>query len=263
MFEQVLQAGPTREDRRFASLSIAVGVHLVVIAVVILGSLLVVETVNTRDLLPVVFQLTPAPPLDLGPPPRGPDRAPASGPRADAKKAAEPEPLAQLPEPQSIDLQPQRVPDEPLVELDLATLNPTPGAGRSLDGDRNGPGSGDDRGDGTGGRDPPGTGGPTGDGRDDGPYFVGGGVTAPELLDRVKPRYPESARRGRVEGSVVLRAIIGEDGRIREVTVLRSSSRLFDAAAIEAVQQWRYAPGMRNGIPVPVYLTVVVEFTLQ
>ena len=70
------------------------------------------------------------------------------------------------------------------------------------------------------------------------------------------------ARSARVSGIVILEAVIGPDGRVTDVTVLRSVA-LLDEAAVEAVQQWEYTPTLLNGVPVPVIMTVTVNFTLR
>jgi TonB family protein len=94
-----------------------------------------------------------------------------------------------------------------------------------------------------------------------------GGVTNPELIpeSRVQPRYPEIARKAKVAGRVILQAIVRQDGSVGEIQVLSSPGKRFgfDEAAIEAVRQWRYKPGLQNGKPVDVYFTVVVDFPLQ
>ena len=61
---------------------------------------------------------------------------------------------------------------------------------------------------------------------------------------------------------MILEAIIGPNGSVTEVKVLRSVP-LLDDAAIAAVQQWQYTPTMLNGTPVPIIMTVTVNFTLQ
>jgi protein TonB len=78
----------------------------------------------------------------------------------------------------------------------------------------------------------------------------------------VAPAYPPIARAARVEGIVILEAVIGEDGAVRDVRVLRSIP-LLDAAATEAVRQWRFTPTLLNGQPVPVVMTVTVAFRLR
>jgi|TARA_Y100000031_G_C7944646_1_gene258686 protein TonB len=65
-----------------------------------------------------------------------------------------------------------------------------------------------------------------------------------------------------VSGVVILEAVIGPDGRVRDVRVLRSAP-LLDRAAIAAVRQWEYTPTLLNGVPVPVVMTVTVTFTLN
>ena len=78
----------------------------------------------------------------------------------------------------------------------------------------------------------------------------------------MSPLYPAIAQSARVQGIVIIEAIIGADGRVTDVTVLRSIP-LLDAAALTAVRQWEFTPTLLNGIPVPVIMTVTVNFTLQ
>ncbi|MFI5119896.1 MAG: energy transducer TonB [Thermoanaerobaculia bacterium] len=89
------------------------------------------------------------------------------------------------------------------------------------------------------------------------------GVTPPVPLETVSPAYPEPARRAHVEGVVLLKAIIGADGSVRDVRVLKAASVLLDPAALEAVRRWRYLPARVGKRPVPVYLDVVVTFSLK
>ncbi|PYT09492.1 MAG: hypothetical protein DMF49_01990 [Acidobacteria bacterium] len=79
---------------------------------------------------------------------------------------------------------------------------------------------------------------------------------------KVEPEYPEMARKARVEGKVIIEAVIDTDGNVVDVKVLRSIP-LLDKAAIEAVKRWKYRPAMQHGRPVKVYFTVVVEFNLR
>ena len=94
------------------------------------------------------------------------------------------------------------------------------------------------------------------------PIRVGGAIRPPQRIHDVAPRYPTIAQASRVEGVVILEAVIEEDGSVRDVRVLRSK-QLLDQAAIEAVRQWRFTPTMLNGQPVPVVMTVTVSFTLN
>jgi protein TonB len=96
----------------------------------------------------------------------------------------------------------------------------------------------------------------------DGTVRVGGSIKEPKKLKHVNPVYPAIARGERVQGMVILEALIGPDGRVKDVKVLRSLPQLDDAAA-EAVRQWVYTPTLLNGVAVPVLMTVTVNFALQ
>ena len=94
------------------------------------------------------------------------------------------------------------------------------------------------------------------------PVRVGGNIPAPTKTKDVLPIYPSEALQARVSGIVILEAIIGEDGKMRSVTVIRSVP-LLDQAAVNAVMQWEYTPTLVNGAAVPVVMTVTVNFMLQ
>jgi protein TonB len=98
--------------------------------------------------------------------------------------------------------------------------------------------------------------------RDRDPVRVGGSITRPERVRYVPPIYPDVARAARIEGTVILEAVIGADGAVREVRVLRPAPFLEDAA-IEAVKEWLFTPTRLNGEPVPVVMSVTVTFTLR
>ena len=86
-----------------------------------------------------------------------------------------------------------------------------------------------------------------------------------ELGDLASPVCFELARVARLEGNVILQAIIHSDGSVGDVEVLRTNrpNMGFEEAAIQAVTQWRYQPALQNGRPVEVYFTVFVEFKLH
>lgn len=94
-----------------------------------------------------------------------------------------------------------------------------------------------------------------------GPVRVGGQVKEPSKLRHVAPQYPDIARQARVQGMVVLEALISRSGEVQNVRVIRGVPLLNDAA-VAAVRQWRYTPTTLNGVPVPVVMTVTVNFTL-
>lgn len=95
-----------------------------------------------------------------------------------------------------------------------------------------------------------------------GPVRVGGRIKEPALIYRVEPVYPGVAVSANIEGTVILEAIVDQEGRVESVRVLRSVSVL-DRAAVEAVKQWRYSPVILNGIPEKFILTVAVTFRLE
>jgi protein TonB len=83
------------------------------------------------------------------------------------------------------------------------------------------------------------------------------------LVKKVEPPYPEIARRSKLEGVVVLEAVITKTGSVEEVKVLRALHPVLDQAALNAVKQWKYEPAILNGKPVKVYFTVTVTFKLS
>jgi protein TonB len=93
------------------------------------------------------------------------------------------------------------------------------------------------------------------------PVRIGGQIMAPALISRVDPVYPALAQAAQLEGIVILEATVGETGRVESVKVLRSVGPL-DAAAVEAVKQWRYSPLRLNDRPTSFVLTVTVQFHL-
>jgi TonB family protein len=94
------------------------------------------------------------------------------------------------------------------------------------------------------------------------PLRVGGYIQPPTKIKDVKPVMPDLARSARVQGVVIVEATIGEDGRVRDVKVLRSIP-LLDQAAIECVRQWEFSPTLLNGVPVPVIMTATVNFIVD
>jgi protein TonB len=94
------------------------------------------------------------------------------------------------------------------------------------------------------------------------PVKVSEGVLQAQLISRIEPRYPPLGVQLKMEGTVVLHAIIGRDGRISALEVV-SGSPFFVQAALDAVRQWRYRPTMLNGEPVEVDTTITVMFRLH
>jgi len=94
------------------------------------------------------------------------------------------------------------------------------------------------------------------------PLRVGGNIRAPSKVKDVKPLYPPVAQQARVQGVVIIEAIIDERGEIANARVLRSIP-LLDDAALSAVSQWQFTPTLLNGAPVGIMMTVTVNFTLM
>ncbi len=94
------------------------------------------------------------------------------------------------------------------------------------------------------------------------PVRPGGDVKVPAKIVHVPPVYPFIALESRVQGVVILEATISESGAVENLRVLRSHP-LLERAAIEAVRQWRYTPTRLNGVPVPVIMTVTINFVIQ
>ena len=96
------------------------------------------------------------------------------------------------------------------------------------------------------------------------PIRVGfGQMKEPKKLVDTKPIYPETARRAKIEGVVILEIIVDKQGGVRSWKVLRPLSLGLTEAAIDAVKTWKYEPPMYNGRPVEVLIVVTMRFSLQ
>jgi protein TonB len=241
MFDVVLAGHPVARRRRLAA-PVAVAAHALV-----LGAVLAVSAWKIGDVpepsVPIVFAAPASPPADAGTPAgekRPPDRHPSP---------------PSVPAPRVL---PASVPDvaPPIVITALPA------------------GSGDDAGLDPGaearpGGLPGGVPGSAGSGQAGGAGSDGvfseraPNVVAPRLLRQVPPEYPESARRARLQGIVVLQAVIGIDGGVDDVRVLSSASPLFEEPAVRAVRQWRYSAATLDGRAVRVYLTATITFAIH
>ena len=121
-----------------------------------------------------------------------------------------------------------------------------------------GSGKGGGVGSGTGGGVGPGSGGGIGGGV----YRVGGGVSAPILLYKKEPEYSEEARKAKYQGTVTLYVEVDPSGRATNIRVLHSLGLGLDEKAIEAVKQWKFKPGMKDGKAVTVQASIEVNFRL-
>jgi TonB family protein len=94
-------------------------------------------------------------------------------------------------------------------------------------------------------------------------FRVGGGVTAPKLISRVDPQYPDSARENHTKGSVIVQGVVLTDGAMTVNRLLRSLNPELDRSALDAMSQWRFEPGRLRGAPVPVEIDAEVNFNLK
>ena len=233
MFENSLIESTHKKEanRKAMSLPVSVAVHGLVIGLLLGASIWFVGDVPEPP-IPVTFYAAAPPP----PPP--PPAAPKAAPKPEAPKPVPVKPVEMT--------QPVVIPETVPVPL----AEPEPEAPSGVEGGVPGGVMG-------------GVVGGTGGGGGEEPLRVGGDVKAPVLSSRVEPQYPEAARKARMEGVIILEAIITADGNVEDVRVLKSVNPLLDASAVRAVQQWKYKPATLNGRAVRVYLTVTVTFRLN
>jgi TonB family protein len=229
----------SRRDRvrRLAALPAAVGIHALALGVVAVGQLWAVDPVH---------EVVPVPPLVVHlPPPSGSDHM-ASRRMTGGSASRQGHREATVP--------PVTVPAEAAK---------TPGSEASSD-------AGRVRGtEGLGGLEPGGSG--LGDAPElpavnpdvEVPRQVGGDVRAPVAVTRTAPAYPEVARRLRIQGVVLLAAVIDSSGDVVDVRVLNDIGFGCAQAAVAAVRTWKYRPGTLHGRPVSVWLEVKVSFRLD
>jgi TonB family protein len=95
-----------------------------------------------------------------------------------------------------------------------------------------------------------------------GVYKVGGGISAPQALTTPDPEYTEEARNAKTQGTCILWLIVDDQGRPRDIRIVRGLGFGLDARAVDAVKQWRFQPAMKDGHPVNVQISVEVGFKL-
>jgi protein TonB len=90
-------------------------------------------------------------------------------------------------------------------------------------------------------------------------------TTTPKLVKEVKPEYTPEARAAKIQGTVLLQAVIRADGTVGDVNVRRSLDDKYglDQRAIAAVKQWLFTPGMKDGEAVAVTVSIEVAFNLS
>jgi periplasmic protein TonB len=91
---------------------------------------------------------------------------------------------------------------------------------------------------------------------------IGGDVKAARLISSVPPVYPQLAKTQHIEGQVLVDALVDVNGRVSSMKVV-SGPVLLHQAAMEALRQWKYQAATLDGKPVPMHLTVTIQFHLQ
>jgi len=94
------------------------------------------------------------------------------------------------------------------------------------------------------------------------PLHVGGDVLAPRLVEKQEPQYSDEARKAKLQGTVLLSLVVGENGQTRDIRVMRYLGFGLDENAVTAVSRWRFEPGTKAGQPVPVVTNIEVNFRL-
>lgn len=166
------------------------------------------------------------------PPPAAPQKA---IPKKKKKRVPVPDPTPHDPEPilEELDI---AVPDiAPIGDYDIAVVIPDAPAIRT---------------------------GPSGDGNAQ-VAQVGDDVSAPVKVHAPQPLYTEGARAARIQGVVILQAIIDAAGKVADVKVLKGLPEGLDRSAIETIKTWTFEPARRAGLPVAVYFNLTVRFSLQ
>jgi TonB family protein len=91
----------------------------------------------------------------------------------------------------------------------------------------------------------------------------GVGMTAPQVVSEKRPDYSPETLRARVEGVVEMQAVVETTGRVRDVRVQKSLHPQLDAAAMDALKEWRFKPGTLDGVPVPILVLIEMTFTVR
>jgi protein TonB len=237
------------------------------------------ELVKEPEPLRMVFLVSPGPGGGGGgggmkmktPPPRAMRKGP--------EKISSPLPARKLPPP----MRPEPKPPEPPKPIEAKQLPPVMAPiptkqaepeeregvlakapeTKPSQGSGTGGGVGSGQGTGLGQGDGGGVGEGSGGGYGGGPFRPGSGVEPPRLLREVKAGYTDEARRANIEGEVELEIVVRRDGTVGDVKILRGLRGGLNDRAVQAVRQWRFAPGRMKGVPVDVVVEVGVEFRLR
>ena len=242
----------------------SVAAHLVVLAIILMIVRLAPQVLPAslvEELPMIAFLPIPGPGGGGG---GGGDPKPEPPRKAEVAQKKDPisVPVQKPPDPEQLKEPPPQelvVPFKPMSEAEMTLPGVISPSAPTTGGAGSGPGTGAGTGQGSGLG--PGFGGGFGGGA----YRPGSGITLPTVLREVKPAYTADAMRAKVQGSVWLECIVMPDGSVGDVKVTRSLDPIFglDQEAIKAAKLWRFRPGMRQGEPVPVIITIELTFTLR
>lgn len=236
-------------QRHFAiALALAASFHLTVMLASLGVRALVPPSIEETipfhiDIGPTVRHPLPPPPIAPPKPPEEVLKPPAAPPEFTAPPDGKPVPVPEeQADAKTIRSDEQRRFIDPAID--------TEGLG---DEDPGGPLPGD--GDPLGGFGPPG-----GERPDPGAFVVV--EKQPELVVAPTPAYPELAKLARIEGVVTVRALVGRDGKVKEVILLKGAHDLLDRAALDAARSYVFTPALQNKTPVPVWVSIPFRFKL-
>lgn len=233
------------EKRRWLTVTLSVGFHIVVVAFIIAASYWYLEAVEPQTprsslYIPAALPNDSIPVVIRRGTPQGNDRST----KPDHPVVAVP----QTAEPSQDNLNPNT--DPGTAETPMSVPFDPANAGPGATGPRGVPdgcdGCESDSGDGI-----------------SAPMIIHEGVEMPVLVHRVQPQYPDIVRQARIQGLVILKAVISRNGDVEVREVLQSVNPILEREAIKAVNQWKYRPARFNNRPVSVWFTVTVSYKLR
>lgn len=235
------------DQRRFSLLSVSLAAHSLVIIAVLAASITSISFPKTPPPeVRFIYQEAPPPPPPAAPRPVTPQPVQAHAatpiPSVIPHAALTPMPLT-----------PSTIPDT-IPTVPLSSSNDVgPAIGTSTT-----PGTGSGGGD----RDGVDTGQPSSNSTPapDTVFHPGAEVKPAVVVYRVEPEYPRSALTARMSGTVVLKCIVDKSGNVRDAEVVTSSFGAFDGPALNALQRWRFSPGLFRGKPVDTWFELTIRF---
>ncbi len=245
--ERIATSGGRDRRRLRWALGIAIAVHLVFLALKLPNMLEAQTPPKPEQEKPYVIhqvKFRPPPPPEEKPKPKPKKAEKKPAPKPEAKKLPVPDETPDEPEP-VVEPEPPPQPDEVIEYADEPEITPEPQPDLPApDLAMQIPG-------------PPPPAEPTG------PIRVGGDVKAPVKVNAPDPKYPDPARAAKVEGVVVIEAIIDRKGNVTHTKIVKDLPMGLGDAAQRAIKGWKFKPATLNGKPVEVYYNLTVNFTLD